>query len=516
MVLNCCPLLAVSTLLAPGAAAQGGPALLAAVPDAAVVVAAARAPASAVAALGAWLEPLPPGLPPEVVGQIGAGLAAVRAALGGATTDWVHQFAAGGAVAAWVPGPGGGWQWLVVTEPADATAAAAFCRARLPTVPCRVDGGRLHWGTCTAPAGGRWAASPLAAAAASPGVVGAVDLAALRQRFAGNWSLPTGAAQVVFAPVVHALAQAAWLQVGLTAVGDRLQVTATADASLRSTAFGALLADGDPPGVAWPEAAIAGLRLDRSLRRLLAEPASFLPPEGVQAVAAFLSIADALDGPRTSFVDDLLGGLHEPITLLALPAAAADADEAGPITLPAFAAVAGVRDQRAVDLALRTAQLLATIANAERAQRGEAPFAVRRRRDELGHGLIAEAPPWRGPGLPPPDRQLSPTVWAAGGRLAVASTTAAALAACAAEAAPAGGRGGDQFVLRGRALAAALAASRPALELARMLDEGEDRGEAQRFFAVLERVAAALDVLEVRLEVEAATTRLEVLAERWR
>ncbi len=513
---------AAGVLAASAAGAQHDLApLLALVPDEAVVVAVAAAPPAAARALAAVCEPLPPGLPAEVVTRLGLGLSVLRTAFAGSTAEWLQVVADGGALLALVPPPAGGaWQWLVVTRPADLAAATAWWQARAPHVPRAVVDDRLRLGTCTAGPGTRWARTPLAARPGT-GIAAAVDLAALRQHLgasAPDLQRLAGGARFLAAPGAHALAVGSWLQLELAATATRLCLAAEVDASVRTAPFGALLAPAAPaaPAPAAMPGRLAMVQLDRSVRALLTEPGRFLAEDDAQAVRGFLSIAEALDGPQSAFVDDLLGGLQEPFALQVLPAAPADDEAAAaPIRLPEFVLVAPVVDERAVAAAFRVVQALATIANAERVQRGEAPFVVRRRQDETGRGLCAEPPPWRGPGAPPLDRQLSPTLWCGGGRLAIGSTCRAAQAACAAPDVGAAA-GGDRIVLHGPPLAAAIAASRSALEVARMLDEGEDRAEAERFFAALVAIVDAIARLDVALVAGPAATRLEITVERRR
>lgn len=509
--------------------------LLASVPDTAVAVAASADPVAALQAWTALLAPVPEGLPADLVARIGVGITALRIALDGSTEAWLQQLAGGGLVLAVLPPlPGAQWELLALTRPADPAAAAAWCARHADRVHCVTQGDRLVFGSSaaavervrapSAPAPGRWAAAGFASVAGGDATIDAMaDLEALRAWLgprAPDLARLGGAARFVFAPIVHALAAAPTLHLQLRADASRLRVALRAEASLRAAPFAALLATG--AATARPELPADGLvslTLDRSLRALLAEPARFLAADDAQAVQGFLSIADALDGARSSFVADLLGGLREPMTLQVLPPAAADeaADTASPtpIVLPEFVVSVALADEAAVDVLFRTARVLATIVNAERAQRGEAPFLMRRLRDDSGHGLVAEPPPWRGPGSAPVDRQLSPTLWIGGGRVALASTRHAAQATLARPPGPASA-GGDTLVLRGPAIAAAIAGSRSALELGRMLDEGEDRAEAQRFFAALIAVAEAIAELRATVQLDAATTRLELDLERRR
>ncbi len=506
--------------------------LLAMVPDHAVAVVAAADPAAAVGTLTALLEPMPAGVPAELVARLGVGLTALRVAFDGPTGAWVHRLAGGGVVVALVPPePGAGWQWLAVTRPPDVAAADAWCARHADRLHRSVVGEHLLLAATAAGvdrlrAGadrGTWATTGLALPAPTAADINAeVDLAAVRR-----WLGPRapsldplgGVARFVFAPIVHALATAPRLRLSVQAADARLRVAVHADASMLAAPFGALLANGDravavpvlPPG------GLLALTLDRSLQALLADPARFLSPDDVQAVQGFLSIADALDGPRSAFVADLLGGLREPLTLQVLPPAASDGEGARvPITLPEFGVVAEFATDAAVDGLFRAARLLATIVNAERAQRGEAPFLVRRLHDDAGNGLVAEPPLWRGPGAAPFDRQLSPTLWVGNGRIALASTQRAAQAMVAGTQGPAVSTAGDLLVLHGPAIGAAIARSRSALAFGRMLDEGEDRAEAEQFLAIVIAFAEAVAELRLGVALQAETTRLVLELERRR
>lgn len=506
--------------------------LLAKVPDAAVAVAAVADPAALAESLAAWLLPVPEALPEMFTTRLGVGSAALQLALEGTPAAWLRRMAGKGLVVALLPATSGfGAERLAIARPPDLAAAEAWLARHAAHVPRVVEGDLLLLGSSaaaieclpSADAGGagRWSTRESLVQAAGDEAVAAVDLSALRAWLGERmprWDRVGGAARFAFAPMLHVLAAATFAELRLHADASRLSLLVRGDASLRTAPLGALLADAAVRTACQelPTDGLASLVLDRSLRALLSDPAAFLPADGVQAVQGFLSIADALDGPRTSFVDDLVGGLHEPIQLLVLPASADDETLRSPLVLPEFALCAGIDGPDAEATVLRTAAVLTTIVNAERMQRGEPPFLVRRRQDESGHGLVAEPPPWRGPGRAPFDRQLSPTVWFGGGRVAFASTARAAQCAIARPTAALPASTADRLLLRGPMIAAAVDGSRSALELARMLDEGEDRAEAQRFFDALMAIAAAIDELRLSVTAAAADTRLELELERRR
>jgi hypothetical protein len=257
----------------------------------------------------------------------------------------------------------------------------------------------------------------------------------------------------------------------------------------------ALLAAGGPRTIPRPPAdALAVLALDRSLRTFYQRLADLLAADDVVAAQAALAVLDQVDG-RTSFVDDLLGGLQEPLTAYLLPT---PRPEDGPrLLLPGLAVTAAMTDPGVERILQRTFQLLLLIANGERAQRQLKPFVATAVRGEV-HGLCAELLPWRGPGDPPLEHGLSPTLLFGHGHAVLASTRAAAEQLMQVIASGAAATvDGDLLELRGPAIAAAIAANRAPLELARMLDEGEDEVAARRFFDVLLAVTQSLHSLRV-------------------
>lgn len=510
------PVLPVAAQAADMAALRG------VLPDEVVGVLEVAAPEAAVRELLAAAGSLPRGVPPEVLAPVGLGLTAVSIVIGGDPAAWAGRMFGGGVAIGVLPAAAGA-RTLLVARPGDAAAARTWCE-RFAAGKFALDGDLLLMSAdekdvallrrrTGAPAS-RWGTADLGPPRA---VRGAVDLAAIRAL--PGVATPAferlgGAARFFGAPIVQALASAAWLRIGVEG-GGALTLTAEADASVRGTAFGELLpaatAHRLPP---LPADGLASLRFERSLRTLLAEPARFLSPADVLAVQSFLSIADAVDGARSSFVADLLGGLHEPFVLHVVPAADA-ADAESPVLLPGFVLVAKLADPAVEPILNRTAQVLMTIVNAERMQRGQSPFQMRMQRTERGHGLVAEPAPWRGPGRPPIDSELAPTLWFEAGCVAIASTRAAAEAVLAGTA-DAEATAGDRLVLRGPALAAAIAANRGVLELARLLDEGEGRDGARRFVDIAVAVTAAVRELSITIHTEAAATRLRVTMERAR
>lgn len=164
----------------------------------------------------------------------------------------------------------------------------------------------------------------------------------------------------------------------------------------------------------------------------------------------------------------------------------------------------------------RAAEALFLISNAERAQRGQVLFPARSRRTEAGRGLVGEPTPWRGPGAPPVEQALSPTVWCENGYVVLASTQAAAMAVIAAAKSPVSVTPSDTLLLRVAEWAPVLAASRSVLELGRVLDEGEGPIAAAHFFDVLTTVAAAVRELSLSVHCDASTTAFELTLARVR
>lgn len=512
--------------LAAGLRAQTPPAdLRGMLPAATVAMLEVADPALAVAELRAAIGELPESLPDAVRVPLWLGLVGLWTTLQGNPEAWADRTAGGGAVLGWLPATGR-LQPFALLRPRRMDAARAWLARFADRVAVEVAGdvlvvaadpalGARVAAAANGPAS-RWASVDLGAPAA---VRFAADLAALRQ-LAGP-AAPHVAAldaggRFLLAPIVHALETGQWLRAAL-AGGPRLTLTAHVDAGLGASPFAALLPAPDAgPAVALPADGLASLRVDRSVRALLEAPERFLPPDGVQAVRGFLSIADAIDGVRTSFVADLLGGLGEPFELHVLPVTPV-AEGVGPrLQLPGFAVVAALRDPAAEAILFRAAQVFVLIANAERAQRGQSLFTARLQRSDGGRGLVAEPMPWRGPGAPPIEQALSPTVWSENGIVVLASTRAAAQAMVAAASPRAVRRCGDHFVLRGPATAQALAASRTVFELGRVLDEGEDRATAARFFDTLIVVAEAVRELTLHVDHAPATTTLELTMERAR
>ncbi|MGE3174000.1 MAG: hypothetical protein AB7O97_15345 [Planctomycetota bacterium] len=520
----------VAAVLA-GALAAWAPAqsLLRHLPDACPVAIETGAGDALVRGLQAALLPLPDGVPEDVRAQLAAALLAARAFLGADFTELARQLAGGGAALGLMPGgPRGRPLPLLVLRPDDMAAATAFlarfgervhrvAHDELLLLSASADGLRLLQAQAAAPSG-RWAARAADAAAPPPGALRATaDLDALRALLPALRGIDAktahGAARVFSAPLLHAVARATRLDATLRADALGLQLRARLDASAADSRWRELEpADGgDHAAPAPPPDALLLLALDRSLLRVLQEPDRYLDESGALAVQSFLSVADQVDGSATSFAADVLGSLREPATLYAVPTPADVLDAPPPLRLPGVALCAELAPGRDEQDLGRTLTAFSILVNQQRAQRQQAPFRVRSVRDGAVRGLCAEPPPWRGPGLPPTEQGLSPTVLYGHGHVVLASTEVAARAVM--EQVAAGARvtlRGSALRLRGPAIAAALLQNRGPIELARRLDEGDTAEQAARFVATLAGVLQGIAALDVALGGDDAATTLDL------
>lgn len=148
------------------------------------------------------------------------------------------------------------------------------------------------------------------------------------------------------------------------------------------------------------------------------------------------------------------------------------------LLLPGIALLARTQNAQSERVLSRTAQVFLLIGNAERAQRHEAPFVLRKVND-LGdgvHGLTATLPEWRKQTLPPTEYGIEPSLLFGFDHMVLASNLAAAQAMLlqvknGAQQA----LSGDVLLLHGMPIAAAVEQSQRPLLLARMLDEGRAR-----------------------------------------
>jgi hypothetical protein len=506
--------------------------LRALLPDACFVALEAPSPVALYDELLAAFTPLPPGLPDEVRATLSVYLLALPWVLGEAPRKLLDMLGRGGAAIGFAPGDGKPRAFLIL-RPGDATASARWLERHAHGVSWQTCGEYVVVAsreadvqTLAACVGnhtaGRFANWP-SRFGEDAAVSGFVDLEGLRSAFGRGQHLGEnldGGGRFLLGALAAALAQARHATLALFAQ-DGLRLCAEIDHSTADTPFGALLQHGTrertmpspPPGT------LLAMSVDRSLHALFTGLDRFLTPEQKVNAQAFLSIADQVDG-RSSFVDDLIGGLAEPIHgyVIEPPSAIPDAAEP-PLLLPGFAFVAAMKDKmrgKDVETMLRrTAQVFTLIVNAERGQRYQRPFQIRSCKEGDWHGLSGELSEWRGPGAPPIEQALSPTLLFAEGHVCLASTREAALAVLGEVAA---GRTqtltGDRIELYGPALARTLARSREVLELARMLDEGESSSESHRFWTVLQAVAAEIACLRLSLVPGQDRTTLELSLRR--
>jgi len=471
------------------------------------------------------LGPLPDDLPQSLRTQIGVGMVALRAFCGGAASDLLDSLAGGGAVLGLVPA-GKQPLPLLVLRPGDPDAARTFLR-RFPDVHWQERGDLLLASSTekglellAAGGDGRWAHWPDAKPPAAGELRAYLDLAGLREVAPGLRADAVehldGGGKFFAAAFVHAAATGQRLTLSLRTTDQGFLLDAVADAGVHDERWFELWPQRAHSRTlpAPPAGALLTLTLDRSVTTALCDPARFFDEAGVVAVRTFLSVADQVDGSTTSFARDIVGALREPWTLYALPIAPPADGPAPPLQLPGIALCAPLAKPAAARDLVRTASALLLIVNVERGRLHKTPFVLRAVHDDDVDGLCAMPAEWRGPGLPPTEQGLSPTLLFGHGHAVLATTQ---LAARAVLARIADGStvtvSGDALLLDGNAVASAWLTDAKALALARQLDEGETADEAA---AVVTAIGAVLRMLPaVRFELtpgEAATSlRLSLL-----
>jgi hypothetical protein len=512
--------------------------LRALLPEACLVAVETPAPVALYDDLLAALTPVP-ALPDEVRATLSLGLLALPWLLHEAPRQLVDTLARGGAAIGFAPGDGKPRGFLIL-RPGDAAAAVRWLEQHARSVSWQAHGEYVlvasreadvvslaeSVGNATA---GRFASWP-SRLGEDAAVRAFVDLQGLRSASGRGQHLGQnldGGGRFLFGALAVALTQAKHATLALF-TKDGLRLCAEIDRSTANTPFGALAQHGTlvrtmpapPPGT------LLALSVDRSLHALFTGLDRFLTPAQKLEAQAFLSIADQVDG-RSSFVDDLIGGLAEPIHAYVVEPPAAIPGVVEPrLLLPGFAFVAAIQDKpmgkdgkapgKDFETVLRrTAQVFTLIVNAERGQRNQRPFQIRSYTEGEWHGLSGELAEWRGPGAPPIEQALSPTLLFGQGHVCLASTREAALAVLGEVAARRTQQlTGDRIELYGEALARTLARSRQTLELARMLDEGESSSESQRFWSVLQVLAAEIACLRLSLVPGDDRTTLELSLRR--
>jgi hypothetical protein len=401
---------------------------------------------------------------------------------------------------------------LLVLRPGNLDAARAFLQRHADRVHWEERGGLLL--ASSTPKGldllraggdGRWARWPDAAPPAAGELRAYVDLGGLRELAPGLRADAVerldGGGRFFAAAFVHAAAAGQRLTVSLRATGQGFLLDAVADAGVHDERWFELwpLRARSRPVPAPPAGALLLLTLDRSVAKALGDPARFFDDAGVLAVRAFLSVADQVDGSTTSFAKDIVGALREPWAVYALPIAPPDDGPAPPLQLPGIALCARLLRPEATRDLVRTASAFALIVNAERARLRKTPFVLRAVHDGDVEGLCATPAEWRGPGLPPTEQGLSPTLLFGHDHAVLATTLPAARAVLARVA---DGTTvtvtGDALLLDGSAVATAWQSDARPIALARQLDEGETADEAA---AVVTAIGAVLRMLPaVRFE----------------
>ena len=485
----------VVSSLAPAAApvAQGTagtmpvPGPLARVPDACLAVAWLPDPVQAVARIGAALGDIPPALPEEQRALLGIGLLALPRLLGGTPAELAERLGKGG-MALGVLLDGAVPAVVAVAQPGDVDAAVEWVRTK-PQLRWRREGPQLLLANSAAglvslgdkEAAGAWARRFELGPATEAVARIEFDLDRVRAlQAAAERDQPEGfGAALLFPGLVAAARSAHALRVELHG-GDELRLEAMLEALPGAETLATLVHGFGPRQVPVLEpGCLLYASLDRSLRVLFGGgPARAAAQD--PGVAGFLATADLLDGPN-SFVDGLLGRLEEPVHLMVFETPAASAGEPM-FVLPGIALAARMQDARVADVVEQVLGLVTIIGNAERGQRNQQPFRIERLAEGGASGFTSTMTEWRGPGLPPLEAAIQPTVLVQDGVLAVATTQDAALRALAALRGPTEEVAGDRMVVRGRPLAASVARNLAPLVLARQLDEGEDAAAAQRFW----------------------------------
>lgn len=313
------------------------------------------------------------------------------------------------------------------------------------------------------------------------------------------WSTLDGGGRILLGSVVAALDRAAHarLAVSLTDArrlsGELRFEPAGAVTDHPSRAF---LREAPAQVVPLPPEGLLRLVLARSFTELFAHPEALLRAEDAAKLASAHSILDALAGGK-SFAKDLVPELGA-LALYVLPPSART--ESRPrLVVPDLVITAEVRSPLGTKVLERIFDAFATLQAFERAQQGK-PVFERRTEDVLGmrvRSLVIED--HHGPGAPPVEVALSPTLLFAHGHAIVGSTREGALAIAARLGASARESVlGDELLVHGQPLGAWLRANRSILTLDRLLDEGEPLADARWFAEAVADAATLFTTLRVR------------------
>ncbi len=320
-----------------------------------------------------------------------------------------------------------------------------------------------------------------------------VDLEAAQAYFAAGWLDAMRCASRLDATLV-------WNAGSLRLAG---QLNAPLDESISYLASG-VEPYSMPPD---PEGMLGRLVFDRSLSDFWS---SFSPSKSEQtAIDAFLSIADLLLG--TSFVDELLPALGEPLVVFAIREAV-DGDVQSPIDIPGIALVAPIRDPKLVPILRSFVQRIAMIVSNERREKGLVPFGLRRGKTNRGESLwIAEPEEWRGPEPTPLACTLSPTFAIGTEHVVIATTENSARAMLDALASkPVMKSRGDGLQISMPGLLDYMKRNRPTLILNKVLDEGVTVAKAEEEQVFLSAVIGLFERLQVSIMHDDKKTDFEV------
>ena len=456
-------------------------------------------------ALGRALGPVPGGLPLEIRTGLGLAWLGLRARLGRPHDELVNLLVPGPAVLAVVVRDGRPVP-LFTSRVLDPEAVSSLLE-EFPDIPGVVAGEVLAVGP---EARGLDSLLPgLSDPGAEQGLRIHADLHQLRALGGlGDRSISqglNGGMRFLFGPWVRIWERAGSLDGEVVATEPGVELRVRLDATMVGDPWQELTARGNAPRLAPapPGDTVAFFSLDRQLLGLFGNLRQMLSEEDVASAQSFLSGVDQLMG-GASFVQDLLGSLAEPMHVYVLdPEEHLPPGERPHIRLPSLALVAQLRDgstRTVKNILERTARFLLLVTNAQRTMNDQTPFRLRRESGDGFAGLVAEPMEWRGPGSPPTEHGLSPTLLFAHGHVVLATTRGGAMSILGSLSE---GRTveliGDHLEVRGPALARVLRRNQSVLQMTRVLDQGETLAESKRFW---QTVNAVLDAFpSIRLEV---------------
>lgn len=347
-----------------------------------------------------------------------------------------------------------------------------------------------------------------------------VNLARLRRRLGvragGLFERMDAGGRFLVGPIVAAVEAASRLDgtIRFDPGGVRLKARLNGSPHAAAPAVATLLSKRPRAVPPLPEEGLATIALDRDLHAFFARAESLLAEDDLTGLKSFLSIADTLIG-RASFVDDLLARLEGPLTLLIV----AEPPLAPPrprIALPSFVLAAPLTDPRAIRSIESLAANLALIHVQQRRRAGKRPFLLRKRELDGHDALVAVPAEEDGPGDPPLEQALSPTLLFAHGHVLLASTTHGARAVARALARGSRRVEGDLVEARGAAVADYVARNRNVLAIGNVLDTGKRWLEAVEETKILEGLARAVRDARLAVRLRPSVTEVELVARRAR